>query len=195
MPVSYHIYSNDGQGGDVEYATPIATSAAPTYGVGPLAAPSDTTFAVRAFDVISGIEEANTDARVRIIIDAAGNDVTARPNAVRGLSAAATAGGNCLVTWSYAASGQGGPPARFDVYQGASGLPQPPAPAASVGYLPGQAGYSCSLSGLPAGPTATITVEAVGPAPWLIGPAAAVTVRSLIVPLSDVDALTASPTP
>ena len=43
---------------------------ASTFAVGPLAAPSDNTFAVRAFDAASGIEEANTDARVRVVIDA-----------------------------------------------------------------------------------------------------------------------------
>ncbi len=89
MAISYNIYGNDGRGGDVDYGRPIATTAAPPYTVGPLAAPSDNAFAVRAFDTVSAIEEANTDARVRIVIDAAGNDVTMRPNAVVGLSARA----------------------------------------------------------------------------------------------------------
>ena len=115
MAISYHIYANDGRGGDVDYSTPIATTTALTFTVGPLVAPSDNTFAVRAFDATSGIEEANTDARVRVVIDPAGNDVTARPNPVNGLSARRTAGGTCWVSWGYDATGQGGPPSRFDV--------------------------------------------------------------------------------
>jgi len=195
MPVSYHIYANDGRGGDVDHSTPIATTAALTHGVGPLAAPSDTTFAVRAFDAASGIEEANTDARVRIIIDAGGNDATARPNAPLGLSALATAGGGLLVAWSYDATGQGGPPSRFDLYIAPEGAGPPASPSASVGYLPGQAGYRCTLSGPPGAATASVAVQAVGPSPWLLGPTATVAARCSIVALSNVDALTARPTP
>ena len=73
MAISYNIYANDGMGGDVDYSTPIATTSDLTYATGPLATPSDNTFAVRAFDTASCIEEANTDARVRIILDASGN--------------------------------------------------------------------------------------------------------------------------
>ena len=108
MAISYNVYANDGAGGAVNYAAPIATTPAPTYTTAPLAAPSDNTFAVRAFDATSGIEEANTEARVRIVLDGSGNDVTASPNGVTGLSATPTAGGSCWVAWGYNAAGQGG---------------------------------------------------------------------------------------
>src|SRR5205823_5244328 len=109
-----------------------------------LLAPSDNRFAVRAFDTASGIEEANTDARVRVLIDPAGNDVTARPNPINGLSARRTAGGTCRLAWGYDSTGQGGPPSRFDVTMN----PGPPGPVATVDYLVGVSGYECSVSGL-----------------------------------------------
>ncbi len=195
MPVSYHVYANDGRGGAVDYSTPIATTAALAYAAGPLAAPSDTTFAVRAFDAASGIEEANTDARVRIIVDADGNDATARPNAPLGLSATPMAGGALLVAWSYDPTGQGGPPSRFDLSLSARGAAEPAWPTASVGYQPGRAGHGCTLAALPGVATATLAVRAVGTAPWLVGPSATVAVRCPIVALSDVDALVATATP
>ena len=68
MGISYNVYANDGQGGYVNYDTPIATVNSPSYVVDSLGFPGDYTFAVRAFDTTSGIEEANTDARVRICL-------------------------------------------------------------------------------------------------------------------------------
>ncbi len=173
----------------------MATTSGLTYHAPPLAAPSDTTLAVRAFDAASGIEEANTDARVRIVLDASGNDVTASPGGVLGLAARPMAGGACWVAWSYNPAGQGGPPARFDVFLAPAGSPWPATPAASVGSLPGQVGYGCSLPALGVGPTASIGVRAVGPSAWLVGPMATIAIACPNVALADVDGLTATPTP
>jgi hypothetical protein len=191
MAISYHIYANDGQGGEVDYATPIATTTAFTFTVGPLVAPSDNTFAVRAFDTTSGIEEANTDARVRVVIDPVGNDVSARPNPVNGLSARRTAGGTCWVSWGYDATGQGGPPTRFDVTRTTG----PSSPVASVAYLPGVAGYGCSLSGLVPTNAYAIAVQSIGATSLLASVAGIVTIDYLVNPLDVVDALVAVPSP
>jgi hypothetical protein len=195
MAISYNIYANDGQGGDIDYATPIATTPNLSYPTGTLATPSDSSFAVRAFDTISGIEEANTDARVRIVLDANGNDVTARPNPVVGLSASSTAGATCWVSWGYNATGQGGPPSQFNVTLTPGATPSLAKPAVSVAYLPGVSGYGCTLSGLPAGVASTIAVQSVGASSVLLGPVATVSITNLGTALTNVDALVATPTP
>jgi hypothetical protein len=194
MAISYNIYANDGQGGLVNYQTPIASTTACTYSVGPLAASSDNTFAVRAFDSVSGIEEANTDARVRIIIDASGNDVTARPNAVIGLSVRPMAGGTCWVSWGYVSTGQGGPPSEFSVSVTSGPGASIENPAATVAFLPGVAGYGCTLSGLASNTLYTIAVLAIGASSVLSGPVSTIPINYLVNPLSNVDSLIAVPT-
>jgi len=98
---SYHVYAGDGAGGPVDYATPLATVAGTTWASPPLAMPSDNKFAVRAFDDVTGLEESNVDAQVRIRVDAAGNDISGLPNAPLGLAARPTANGGARVTWAY----------------------------------------------------------------------------------------------
>jgi hypothetical protein len=193
MAISYNIYANDGMGGNVNYLAPIATTSDLTYAVGVLVMPSDNTFAVRAFDTVSGIEEANTDARVRIILDASGNDVTNRPNAVVGLSAQPTAGGTCWVSWGYDSTGQGGPPSLFNVILTVGSRSSLSNPTASIAYLPGVPGYGCSLGGLVANTPCTIAVQAVGASSELLGLITTVPITYLATSLSDVDSLVATP--
>jgi hypothetical protein len=193
MSISYNIYANDGQGGDVNYNAPIATTASQSHVIPQLGFPSDNTFAVRAFDTISGIEEANSDARVRIVIDPSGNDVTARPNAVFGLSAKATAGGTCWVAWGYNTTGQGAPPSLFNVFRTGVGPSSPASPPATVSYLPNVAGYGCTLSGLASNTSYSIVVQAVDPSGLISGPAATVAINYQVNPLSNVDSLVAIP--
>ncbi len=190
MPISYHIYANDGRGGEVNYASPIATTTALSFVVPRLAPSSNNRYAVRAFDATSGIEEANTEAVVRVVLDSVGVDVTSRPNAVVGLSARATAGGTCWVRWGYDPSGQGGPPSSFLITLTAG----PAGPAASVAYRPGVVGYGCGLSGLSAGASVTITVRAVDASGTLQGPAASIAMAYPATNLGGVDALLAVPT-
>ena len=195
MAISYNVYANDGQGGDVDYSTPIATTSSLSYLMGPLATPGDHTLAVRAFDAVSGVEEANTDARVRIVLDSAGNDVTARPNAVVGLSAWPMVGETCWVSWGYDSTGQGGPPSLFNVSVTAGPAASLTDPAASVAYLPGVSGYGCTLSSLPAGVLCTVAVQAVGSSNLLLGPIATVSITYFPTSLGKVDSLSATPMP
>ena len=201
MAISYNIYANDGKAGDVDYSTPIASTSDLTFATGTLATPSDNTIAVRAFDTVSGIEEANTDARVRIILDASGNDITAQPNAVVGLSATPTVGGTCWVSWGYVPTGQGGAPSLFNVTLTTGTTPSTTngtTPSTtnlvvSIAYLTGVAGYGCSLSGLAGNTPCTIAVQAVGASSVLLGPVATVPITYLATTLSDVDSLVATP--
>jgi hypothetical protein len=193
MAISYNIYANEGQGDDVNYNAPIATTPLLTYVIPQLGFPSDNTFAVRAFDAISGIEEANTDARVRIVIDPSGNDVTAQPNSVFGLTAIATAGGTCWVAWGYDTTGQDGPPSGFNVFLVEVGTSSPGSLTATVAYLPGVAGYGCTLSGLTSNTSYTIEVQAIDVSGTLSSPAATATINYRVNPLSSVDSLVATP--
>ena len=190
MPISYHIYASDGRGGDVNYAAPIATTTALSFVVPGLAPSTDNRYAVRAFDATSGIEEANTEAVVRVVLDSGGVNISSRPNAVVGLSARPTAGGTCWVRWGYDPSGQGGPPSSFLVTL----TPGPAGPAASVAYRPGAAGYGCGLSGLVAGVRLAIIVRAVDASGTIQGLAASVAMAYPATNLGGVDALVAVPT-
>ena len=116
MGISYNIYANDGLGGAVNYAAPLASTTSISFTTGSLPRSSDTTFAVRAMDTTTGLEEANTEARVRVVLDGNGLDISARPNAPRALMARASAGGGCLATWGYNPVGQAGAPTGFLVY-------------------------------------------------------------------------------
>lgn len=208
MATSYHVYRNDGQGGPIDYDHPIATVGAdpadPTAGLtftpGPLLRPSDNLFAVRAFDDVSGIEEANTDARVRLILDAAGVDVSSRPGPVVGLAARWSLGDEALVSWGYQAAGRGGPPARFDLFVEPIGVDHPadPAvgrsPAQSVSFNSGVAGFGCRLRGLTRTSAWTVRVRAVGVA-GIAGPPVSASLGAQGGTLAAVDALRAIATP
>src|SRR5690349_11807576 len=118
MTIQYRIYSNNNAGGPVDYSAPVATVSGLTWDTPALPLSSDTTYAVRAYDTASGLEDANVDARVRIVIDASGADVSARPNPPSHLTAEPRAGGKVMVTWQYNPGGQGAAPTGFRVYVG-----------------------------------------------------------------------------
>ncbi len=202
MAISYHVYSNDGQGGAIDYTTVVATipaaSATPfgSFSAAPLASPSDNSYAVRAFDDVSGVEEANTDARVRVVIDAQGRDISSQPNAVVGLAVRWTVGETCLVSWGYTSAGQGGAPTRFDVSASpvaTSTNPGVAIPATqSVVFVPGTAGYGCRLDGLVTASDWTVEVRAVGASEAMISPLASVSLGRQSGALAPVDGLVAT---
>ena len=113
----YHIYANNGAGGPLNLTTPVATVAGTTWTT-TVAKPSDTTWLVRTFDLATGLEDQNADARVTVVIGSTGTDLTALPNAPSGLTVVPTAGGGALATWVYSPGGQGGAPQGFHVYTG-----------------------------------------------------------------------------
>lgn len=151
--IQYRIYQNDGLGGPVDYSTVIATVAVLTWNTPPLPLSSDTTFAVRAVDTISGLEEQNVDARVRIRLDASGVDISALPNPPIHLGARATASGGAVISWQYNAGGQGGKPIGFRVYlnDGAGGAVAYGTVIATVPYSTGRPTFFATLSGLAPG--------------------------------------------
>ena len=190
-------------GGAIDYSHAITTVPAATVGSvlsfegKALDSPSDNLFAVRAFDDVSGVEEANTDARVRVVIDADGRDVSNRPNAVVGLAARWTIGDACLASWSYDPSGQGGPPARFIVTSACAGITAIPDllsfPTRQVDFVSGLAGYGCRLDGLTTASAWTIEVYAVGASDAINGPTASASLSKQSGALAAVDGLVAIP--
>mgnify|MGYP003532320853 FL=1 len=150
MATHYHVYANDHAGGPVDYGSVVATvTVGTTYAAAALSTSTDTTFAVRAFDSVSGHEEKNVDCRVRIVIDAAGVDVTGRPNAPYGLRARATAGGGATAEWAYNSASQGGAPTGFKVWLTLGDTPNYVAsPAATVAYSTGTPYFRATLTGL-----------------------------------------------
>jgi len=151
MATHYHVYANDHAGGAVDYGTVVATvtGGTVTYAAAALALSSDTTFAVRAFDSVTGYEEENVDCRVRIVVDGSGTDVTARPNAPYGLSARATAGGGAVAEWAYNAANQGGAPTGFKVWLTVGTTPNyGVSPSATIAYSTGTPYFRAELTGL-----------------------------------------------
>lgn len=194
MAITYNIYANDGLGGPVDYTTPIATTPALGWTPGPLPPSSDTTFAVRAFDTTLGLEEANTEARVRIILDATGRDVSARPNPPSALVARATAAGGCLASWSYSPTGQGGWPTAFSVYLTPGTVASYATPSATVAFVPGRLAYSSQLSGLADGATYAVAVRASNASGAEANTSVVATVVGDSTPPANVDALSATAT-
>ena len=189
MSIIYNVYVNDGRGGAVNYGSPIATTAALTYTTGPLPPSSDSTFAVRAFDTTTGLEESNTEARVRVILDPNGKDITARPNAPTALAVRAAAGGGCLATWGYNPVGQGGAPTAFLVYLTPGPVPDYTTPAATVPFVVGTAGFSCTLAGLADGTSYAVAVRASNAAATEGNTSAIALVTGDSTPPNNVDAL------
>jgi hypothetical protein len=138
IDAGYHIYVNDGQGGPIDYATPVAT----VFGLGwtspALDAPGSYKFGVRAFDS-SGLEEQNLDASARLDLDDSGADVTRVPLAPLGLRALALEGGRVRVEWTSPTAERRRRPAGFRVYAQAGALTDYTTPAA---VAPGTADLS-----------------------------------------------------
>jgi hypothetical protein len=159
MPLVYRIYGNDGQGGEVNYSSPITTSSGLSFLSQSLNPSSDNWFAVRAYDPATDLEEANTEARVRIILGPSGIDMSNVPNPPQNLTTRLTAGGGCRVSWATRPSEPKKRPTGFYVYLSPGPVPIYDPPTATVAYVPGQLGYSCNLSGLSDSVTYTVSIR------------------------------------
>jgi len=122
VSIQYRLYWNGGNGGPVDWTTPIATVSGLSYSPPALATPSDNTFGVRAYNTATGLDDGSIDATCRIVLDAAGNDITGRPAAPTGLSASPIKSGGIHVAWQFVPGGQ--PlPTGFHVYVKAGSPP------------------------------------------------------------------------
>lgn len=129
--IAYRLYASDGLGGPVDESAPVADISGLTWDTPTLAAGSDTTFTVHPYDLATGHEDRTSDARVRVILDASGEDTAGLPVAPVMLSARPASGGTAKVLWYYPV---GLPVAGFHVYAwDASGAPDWVSPVGSVG--------------------------------------------------------------
>lgn len=158
MSFVYRIYSNDGQGGPVNYATPIGSTTGLSFACAALPPSSDTTFVVRTYDATLGIEESNTDARVRIVIDQNGQEISGPPWPPSALHVRPLSGGRCRATWAYWPN-TGPSPVGFQVYLTQVTAANYTTPAATVAYSPGTMGYSCVLTNLSDGLVYNVAVR------------------------------------
>lgn len=192
MSTSYNVYANDHAGGPVDYSTLVANVSALTYSPSALTFPSDTTFAVRATDGTH--EESNVDARVRIVLDASGVDITAVPFPVTLITAIPNVGGAIRVDWVHAAR-LGPTPSGFRVWATVgSTVNYAASPNATATWIPGLNKFSAIVSGLSGGGTA----YSVGVRSFNATGADRGTVSTSVTPLatgpSSVESLSGSPT-
>lgn len=192
MATNYHVYSNDGAGGAIDYATPIATVTTPGYLTGPLT-PGTWSFAVRAFDTVSGLEERNADAVVDVAVSAGLADISAVPFAPRAVTATVSGSGTVRVSWAYPYTERTRAPVGFRVYQGSPATPSYAAPVATVSYAgQGYLHYRATIAGLTGGIQYAFAVRAYN-ATGEESNATVVSVTALTTAPADVDSLTGTP--
>jgi hypothetical protein len=155
----YRIFGNGGSGGPVDYSTIIVETASLSFSPPALGAPSDNTFAIHTFNTVTGLEEAGVDARVHIVIDASGVDITNRPAAPLNLGATVLAGGSVAIHWQKSPIAAGGRPTGFHIYIGTP-TPNYSSIAATVPDTGGGQYYTHTLTGLTDGVTYQAGVRA-----------------------------------
>ncbi len=155
----YNIYTNQGAGEAVRYTSPIASLVSTFWTSPTLASPGTWSFGVRAADVNG--EEQNLDANVTIVLDASGNDITARPSPPVGLRAFPLPSGSARVEWFSPLARGASAPMGFHVYIGVGTGPDYAAPVATIPY--GQGFFNtfvADLTGLASGVTYRLGVRA-----------------------------------
>ena len=157
----YHIYSNTGIGDPINYSSIIATTGLLEWTSGPLSFPGIWRFGVRAFSLVTSLEEQNLDCSITLILDASGNDITNRPKPPTALRAFATAAGGIRVEWAYNTINPLPVPTGFHVYIGTGGTPNYGAVKATVSFAASiGATFVANLASLTNGITYTIGVRA-----------------------------------
>jgi hypothetical protein len=165
----YHVYGNLGQGGQIDYTTPIALVAGHTWTSTTVTVPGQYKLGVRAFDPITGLEDQNIDAAIDLVIDAQGNDVTDVPPSPVGLRAFPVAGGKLRVEWTCPCGSTWRQPTGFHVYLSSGSSLDYSQPASTVLWSSSRSGsFSSDVSSLRDGMVYTVAVRsfnAVGEEP------------------------------
>ncbi len=147
--VGYHIYTNNGDGGPIDYSSPISSVYGTRWTSSDLASGSTHRFGVRAFYSRTNLQERNLDAAACLILDAAAEDVSRTPPPPFGLRAIPLANGRVRIEWTFPGADGDRRPDQFYVYMQKNALTDYTSPAA---VLPVSAGfaecYSVELEGL-----------------------------------------------
>jgi hypothetical protein len=161
VAIKYRVYANDYAGGPVDYSTPVATVTGTTWTPDPIPTGSDVTFAVRAFDDVTGLEERNVSARLRLATGPAGEDLTGLPPAPPFAWAAPHGAGGVSVTWGQPVAGPR--PASYRVYGGTPDVDYG-APLATVAHREGLPVRRAVVAGLTPGEPYRFAVRSVNAA-------------------------------
>jgi hypothetical protein len=154
------VYANSGTGDPIDYDVAISSTANLFFVTTPLAVPGVWRFGVRAYSLVTELEEQNLDAAVTIVLNAGGVDISQQPKAPTSLRAHATAGGAIRVEWSYNTLNPIPVPTGFHVYLG-TGTPDYTSPAATVSFTSSVGGsYYVDLPDQTDGVTYAIGVRA-----------------------------------
>lgn len=175
MGILYRVYSNNGTGGPIDYGTPVGVVAESVFETGELQVPSDNLFGIRSFDASSQLEEANTDVRIRIVIDSEGRDITSRPNAPHALVARPTSPGTWMVRWAYDRTAQYAEPREFQLLLRAGSLVEAPVLSARIPYHRSSSVYQFLLSELIDHTNYWVSVSSCGGQDFLMSDAKVVT--------------------
>jgi hypothetical protein len=158
--LGYHVYTNAGLGGPINYAVPVATVNGQSWTSAVLGAPGHFKLGVRAYNPATGLEEQNIDAAVELVLDPAGRDITEVPPAPLGLRAFPTAAGTIRAEWSCPCGNHGRQPAGFHLYLGSGSIPDYSNPVSTVAWSGGRLGcFTADLSGLTDGQTYSLGVR------------------------------------
>lgn len=148
MAIEYRVYANNYAGGAVDYTTPVATVSSPTYTPAAIPVNSDVTFAVRAFDTATSVEEHNITVRFRLRTGSGGEDLALRPSPV--VRAWATPDGSSAVAVGWIPAVSGPKPTEYRVYGGTPTVSYA-TPLATVPYLDGIPALRVLVPGLTPG--------------------------------------------
>jgi hypothetical protein len=159
VSLDYRIYWNSGTGGPVDIVTPLTTTSSLSYLTAALTYPNDYTFLVRTYDNVTGYEDNNSDALVRLVLDASGIDVTSLPAPPTNLSASPIIAGGIRVEWSYLPVVGYTLPTSFSVWCQVGALSYALTPTTAT-YDPGRIAFSVDIPSLTDGSTYTIGVRA-----------------------------------
>lgn len=173
MAIQYRIYKSPDAGGPVDYSSVVATvTSGTTWATSPIPTGSDVTYAVRAFDTVTGLEERNVTATFRQRTGGSGQDLSAVPNAALAVAGVATGTTSAQVAWVFEPGAGTTPPTGFKVYASATAFTSTPpsglTPKATVAYVRGRRHYTASATGLSPGTTyhvAVVPYNAAGDCP------------------------------
>lgn len=156
MATRYRIYNKANR------STPIADVSGTTWEAPPLGASETREYLIRTFDSISGLEDQNTDATIRIRSDALGNDVSDAPDRPAALWVEASSPTSVVVRWAWPYLRDWRKPTEFHVWvQAAGSINYALTPDAEVSFDESAVSYRAEITGLTASTAYKVAVRAV----------------------------------
>jgi hypothetical protein len=163
VAIAYAIYRGDATGGPADFtaAYALVTGGVLTYDTPALAPGERRRYAVRAVDLDSGLVDLNTDAVVRIAVDADGLDTAARPDPVTAVTVTPASATTAIVGWTRLARPGSPEPTGFYLWvtSGGGATNYALAPDQTLGTF-AEAHGTATITGLVAGTDYRVAVRA-----------------------------------